>query len=210
MFTIACVLKSGGEYDQEWVRKLRDAVARNLTRPHRFVCLSDVEVPCERIPLQHNWDGWWSKIELFKPGVLTDNTLYLDLDTAIVDSIDDLTNLDFDFAMLRSFANPNQPASGVMWFRNVPTQVYTKFAKQPDAWIAHYYRHRIGAYCGDQAFISDTVGDKIAFLTDIYSGITSYKLHCKTKLLPGTSIVCFPGNPKPTELDDEWLLEAWR
>jgi len=58
MFTVICVLRSGGQYDAEWVRKLRDGVKRNLARPHRFVCLSDVDVPCERIPLQHDWPGW--------------------------------------------------------------------------------------------------------------------------------------------------------
>ena len=208
MFTVACVLKSGGIYDAEWVSKLQRAVARNLSRPHRFVCLSDVDVPCERIPLKHDWPGWWSKIELFS-GAVEGPFLYLDLDTAITGPLDGLSNLDSDFAMLRSFANPNMPASGVMWVRKVPTQIYTKFAKQPDAYIAHYQRMQNGAYLGDQAFIADTV-PKIDFLTDMFAGITSYKLHHKTKLLPGTSIVCFPGDPKPTEVDAEWLLEAWR
>ena len=69
MITILCVLKSGGVYDIEWVRKLRDGVSRNLSQEHRFVCLSDVPVPCRRIPIEHHWPGWWSKIEMFKPGL---------------------------------------------------------------------------------------------------------------------------------------------
>jgi hypothetical protein len=210
VFTVICVLKSGGMYDATWVRKLRDATARNLTIPHRFVCLSDVDVPCERIPLLHDWLGWWSKIELFRAGVITDKTLYLDLDTAITGSLDGIADIDSDFAMLRSFANKNQVASGLMWFRKVPTQVYDKFAKQPEAYIAHYERNSHGAYVGDQAFIGDVMQGKVDILTDLFAGITSYKLHHKTKLLPGTSIVCFPGDPKPTELKDEWLLEAWQ
>ena len=210
MFTVACVLKSGGIYDAEWVRKLRDAVARNLTRPHRFVCFSDVEVPCERIALQYDWSGWWSKIEMFKEGSLTGDTLYLDLDTAITGSLDGLTNLDSDFAMLQNFSSPEFVGSGVMWFRKVPTQVYTKFAKQSEAYIAHYARHRNGTYVGDQAFIADTVGlDKIDRLTGIFAGIRCYKYHCRTKLPPGTSIVCFQGDIKCPDVTDEWLLEAW-
>jgi hypothetical protein len=210
VFTVACVMKSGGIYTSEWVGKLQRAVSRNLTRPHRFVCFSDVEVPCERIALQHDWPGWWSKIEMFKSGALNEHTLYLDLDTAITGSLDGLTNLDSDFAMLQNLANPEYVGSGVMWFRKVPTQVYTRFAKQPDAYIAHYDRHRNGSYVGDQAFIADTVGlDKIDRLTDLFAGIKGYKYHCKTKLPPGTSIVCFSGDPKPTDVNDEWLLEAW-
>src|SRR6185369_16858814 len=104
MLTVACVLKSGGIYDATWVSRLRDGVARHLPVDHRFVCLSDIEVPCERIPLEHDWPGWWSKIELLKlPSVL-----FFDLDTAIVGSLDDIARhaLRTDFTMLRDFYAP--------------------------------------------------------------------------------------------------------
>lgn len=210
MFSIICVLKSGGIYDQTWVRKLRDAVARHTTIPYRFVCLSDVDVPCERIPLIHDWPGWYSKIELFRPGVITGPTLYMDLDTAITGSLDGLADIQSDFATIRSFADKRLLGTGLMWFGKVPHKIYEKFAKQPDAYIAHYDRNQSGAYLGDQGFINDVLDRKADILTDIFSGITSYKLHHKSKLLPGTSIVCFPGSPKPTEIKDEWLLEAWK
>ncbi len=45
-------------------------VQDNLKLHHRFVCLSDVDVPCERIFLKHGWPGWWSKVELFSEVVL--------------------------------------------------------------------------------------------------------------------------------------------
>ena len=69
MLTVASVFKSGGTYFPKYVRVLRDAVRRNLTIPHRFVCLTDVDVPCERIPLIHGWPSFYSKIELFRPGL---------------------------------------------------------------------------------------------------------------------------------------------
>ncbi len=211
MFSVICVLRSGGIYDASWVEKLKNGVARHLSRPHRFVCVSDVDVPCERIPLTVDWHTWYSKIFLFKPGVITGDTLYIDLDTAVTGSLDGLTNIDSDFAMIRSFADPKRLASGVMWFRKVPHEVYHKFAKQPEAWIAHHDRHRNGAYVGDQAFICDTLTpEKIGVLTDLFDGIKAYKYHCRKKLLPGTSLVAFPGEPKPTSLKDDWVLEAWQ
>ena len=90
---VACVLRSGGIYSPEWVRKLRDGVARQFTVPHRFVCLSDVDVSaiCERIPLVEDWPGWWSKIELFRSGLFDDTVLYFDLDTVPVGSLDAMT-----------------------------------------------------------------------------------------------------------------------
>tara|TARA_R110000868_G_scaffold19561_5_gene84215 strand:- start:1171 stop:1803 length:633 start_codon:yes stop_codon:yes gene_type:complete len=209
MLTVICVLKSGGIYDASWVEKLKNGVSRNLKRPHKFVCLSDAEVPCERIPLIHDWPGWWSKIELFRPGVITGDTLYLDLDTVVTGDIGDFAGVECDFAMLRSFNNPDFVGSGVMWFGKVPHKVYEKFAKQPDAYIAHYERNRDGTYVGDQAFISDTLGADIERLDGYFDGIRSYKVHCRKRLPEDAKIVCFHGKPRPTEIDTPWMEQHW-
>ncbi len=213
MRTIICVLKSGGIYDAEWVRKLRDGVARNLTGAHRFVCLSDVEVPCERIELEDDWPGWWAKVAMFKAGVIEDRTVYLDLDTAIVGPIDDLFHIPAPFAMLENMSNPGMVGSGVMWFNGkAPYGVYEKFVRQPEAYIAHYERNaqtENGSYLGDQALIWDTLGRDVPYIQDYFPGIHSYKRTCRKGLPPDARIVVFPGSPKPTELTDPWLLEAW-
>lgn len=213
MRTVICVLKSGGIYTPEWVAKLQAGVSRNLTGPHRFVCLSDVEVPCERIPLENDWPGWWSKIELFRVGVITERTVYLDLDTVITGPIDDLFHIPSAFAMLENFSNPGMVGSGVMWFNGkAPPNLYEKFARQPDAYIAHYQRNagkENGSYLGDQAYIWDTIGRDVPRIQDFFPGIHSYKRTCRSGLPKDARIVVFPGNPKPTELNDPWLLEAW-
>lgn len=211
MRTVLAVLKSGGIYDAEWVRRLRDGVARNLGK-HIFVCLSDVPVPCVWIPLLHDWPGWWSKIELFQPGFIKSETIYLDLDTVITGPLDDLFKLPSDFAMLENMSNPEMVGSGVMWFRDqAPVGVYEKFVKQPQAWIAHHERNAHHSYLGDQAFIMDALGDQnIARIQDGFPGIHSYKRTCRAGLPKDARIVVFPGSPKPTELTDDWLVEAWR
>ena len=211
MLNVICVLRSGGNYDAEWVRKLRDGVARNLTRKHKFVCLSDVDVPCERIPLKHDWTGWWSKIEMFRKGVIEGETLYFDLDTVITGPIEILRN-SLDFAMLQSFWIADMVGSGVMYFSgdNVPHHIYDKFAKQPRAWIAHHERNASGTYVGDQAFIADCFGqENIARVNDYLPGIKSYKFHCQKALPKDASIVCFHGNPRPTEVQTAWMAEHW-
>lgn len=214
MLTVMCVLRSGGgTYDVSWVRKLRDGVARNLTIPHRFVCLSDVDVPCETIKLQHNWPGWWSKVEIFREGVITGPTLYLDLDTVIVGNIDRIMDCKQSFAMLKSFSADNMVGSGVMWFRDaasVPHKVYEKFARMPDCYMEHHLRHEDAAtaYIGDQAFIFDTLAGNVETLD--FKGICSYKRHCR-KLLPAdSSIVAFHGRPRPSEVSDSWVKEHWK
>lgn len=212
MLTILCVLKSGGGYDAEWVRKLRDGVARNLSIPYQFRCLSDVEVPCERIPLEHDWPGWWSKLEMFRPGVITGPTLYLDLDTVICGPLDGATKISYPFAALRNFHQPDFIGSGVMWFRDaesVPHKVYSKFCKQPGAYMAHHERVKAGSHLGDQAFIWDTLSGQIPFLTDELPGIKSFKYHCRSWLPEDTSIVCFHGAPKLTQVKAPWIEQHW-
>ena len=211
MTNVICVLKTGGTYTVEWVRKLRDAVARNTTKKHTFVCLSDVETPCNRISLKHNWAGWWSKIELFDRFIFNGPALYLDLDTVIVGNIDHLLDLDYDFAMLENFNQPGYVGSGVMWFRNettVPHKVYEKFLKQPQAYMAHHERVRKGSHVGDQAFIADTIGlDNIPRLKGM--GLKSFKRQCLTYLPPDARVVCFHGPPRLGEVKNDWIDKNW-
>ena len=94
MLNVVCVLRQGGKvgYDASWVDKLKSAVNRHLTIPHRFICLSDCEVNCERIPLIDIGTGFWSKLELFRPGLFTSPVLYIDLDTVICKNIDEIVD----------------------------------------------------------------------------------------------------------------------
>jgi len=201
---ILCVLKSGGVYDASWVEKLKRGVERNITVPYTFNCLSDVEVE-DRIPLKHDWPGWWSKIELFN--VITGPTLYLDLDTVITSNIDEFTDLPYDFAMLENFNEPETVGSGVMWFRKPLTAVYDRFVQDPDRIIEHYERVKIGSYRGDQAFIFDTLDREVDKLKS--PALRSYKRHCRGGLPEGTAIVCFHGRPRPTEINPDWMQKHW-
>lgn len=203
---VICVLKSGGIYDREWVRKLKNGVAKNLSKAHTFTCLTDVEVDCKRIPLEHGWEGWWSKIELFKPGTIDGPTLYLDLDTIITGSLDEFTDLPYDFAMLENFNSPDMVGSGMMWFKEkAPSVVYERFIQGPERIIQHYKNAKLGSYMGDQAYIWDCMDrevDKIAS-----PRLKSYKKHCRNGLPEGTSVVCFHGRPRPTEINPDWMRE---
>jgi hypothetical protein len=208
MTTILCVLRSGGIYDASWVAKLKRGVERNLTVPHRFVCLSDTDVDCERIRLRHDWPGWWAKIAMFEPGVIRDPTLYLDLDTIITGNMDSFTDLPHEFAMLENFNDNEFVGSGVMWFKEkAPEIVYETFAKSPQRIMDYYAAHKHGSYMGDQAFIWDTLERKVDTIKS--TALRSYKRHCRNGLPQGTAIVCFHGRPRPIEINPKWLEETW-
>lgn len=208
MITILSVLKSGGVYDASWVDKLKRGVGRNLPVPHRFACLSDVEVDCERIPLKHDWPGWWSKIECFRPGVIEGPTLYLDLDTIITGSLEPFIDLPYEFAMLENFNDKSFVGSGVMWFKEkAPLGIYERFCQDPQRIMDHYRNVKNGSYMGDQAFLFDTLERKVDTLSS--PALRSYKKHCRNGLPKDTSIVCFHGRPRPTEINPTWLEKNW-
>lgn len=207
MLTVMCVLKNGALYNAEWVEKLMRGVKRNLSIPHRFSCLSDVPVPCHRIPMKHDWPGWWGKIELFRKGVVRTPCLYLDLDTVITGSIDELADMGNDFLMLHNFHNPFVVASGVMWFGRVPHEVYDKFVQKPWDWMEYYQQFTKGNHVGDQAFIADTLHKKVGFIES--PRIKSYKKHCREALPEDAALVCFHGLPRPPEIKSDWMREFW-
>ena len=123
--TVACVLRSGGDFDAEYVSKLQAGVARNLTLRHTFLCLSDCEVPCARMPLETDWPGWWAKIELFR---LVGTVLYFDLDTVITGNLDEIASYPHTFTMLNDVGRYTRPMSGVMAWDGDYLQLYRDFS----------------------------------------------------------------------------------
>lgn len=192
MLTVACVLKSGGIYDASWVARLQAGVTRHLRVPHRFVCLSDVAVPCERIALEHDWPGWWAKIELFKlPGPV----LFYDLDTAIVGDQCDIAEQaeEWEFTLLRDFYRLGDGlGSGVMSWNVNLSRLHQTFEEDPARWM-----QKIGGR-GDQSYLEENVNHRgVARWQDrLPDQIVSYKVHCRAGIPPGARVVCLHGRPK--------------
>ena len=164
MINVACVLRAGGKvgYDATWVEKLQRAVERNLSYPHRFVCLSDCAVPCERIELEDVGKGFWSKIQLFKPNLFTGPVLYLDLDTVICSSIDAIVDCIKDQSFVMWYEADKQiHSSAFMWWQGDHSHLWNLYQQSPQHW-ANTYRHP--PLYGDQALISEHV--KHTLLTD--------------------------------------------
>lgn len=201
MLTVACVLRSGGEYQPHHVAALQAGVARHLSLPHRFVCLSDVDVPCERIPLRNNWPGWWSKIEMFRPGLFWSDVLYFDLDTLIVGSIDQIA-LGHRFTVLRNFwskkySEPQRIGSGVMAWNVDLGGLYCAFAADADN---HIRRYQTRAKWGDQGFIKDHCSIPMDRWQDKHPGkVVSFKQHIvKLGHVPvDAAVIAFHGKPRP-------------
>lgn len=214
MITVACVLKSGGIYDADWVAKLQRGVARHLTTQHRFICLTDVEgVPCECIPLTENWPGWWAKIELFRPGLFDGPTLYLDLDSVVVGSLDAIATYPHHFTMCHDFYRPHLMCSTAMAWSGDHSYLYRTFARDPERLMHFYDNVRPGNRIGDQAFLEDNLDpSEVDTFRDLFGerSIASYKVHKCQDLPPAdAAVVSFHGIPKPSDIYSGWVLKAW-
>jgi len=162
VINVVCVLRQGGKvnYDAEWVAKLQRAVARNLTVPHRFVCLSDCEVACERIPLDETGTGFWAKLQLFKPGVFSEPVLYLDLDTVICSNIDEIVAACQSKTFVMWYeADKHIHSSAMMWWQGDHSHLWEIYQSRPlDHWKSLY--GQVPLY-GDQALISQHVDHEL-------------------------------------------------
>lgn len=220
--TVAIVLQQKGvfyngrrrvEYDVGDVRWLAKMIQAHTSPGTRLACLSDVAIDApgvDHIPLVHGWPGWWSKMELFRPNLFTGPVLYIDLDTVIINNIDNFVSLPQDgaFYMLRNFTHgridKQACGSGVMAWSGDYSHLYREFLRDPDK---HMTEYRTPLRWGDQGFIGEHQRSK-KFLQDAYPGeIISYKvdyLHGKESI-DGVKIVCFHGRPKPKAIQQPWV-----
>lgn len=209
--TVACVLRSGGTYDGEWVRRLKNGVERNLTLPHRFVCLTDMDVPCERAPITRPWRGWWSKLGMFE--VFRGPTLYFDLDTVIVGSLDAIAAYPHEFTMAHEYYRPAMKCSTAMAWNGDYSFIAEAFAESPNG-IALKYDKQLRPRIGDQAFIEDQMlGRNVDTFRDLFGerSVASYKVHdCENAPPTDAAVVAFHGRPKPSEIRKGWVPKLWR
>jgi hypothetical protein len=167
MIKIVCVLKTEGSkiYNPEWVYKLENTLKRNISIPFEFVCLSDIPLRCNYVLLDSGMSGWWNKLQLFKPGLFTDETLYFDLDIIISKSLDrfieNLRSMPFTFLMA------NEPPMGIynssiMYWKDDQSHLYKQYISNPEV---HHEKYRSKYFLGDQAFIQEHQPN-IGFLND--------------------------------------------
>ena len=215
--TVICVLKSGGDFDVGYVQKLRNMVERNTTIPYKFLCLTDFDIPaevCDSVKLERNYTGWWSKIELFRKGVIeTKRAVYFDLDTVIVGNIDDVLDLKTDFGALQPWNEKNRSmgmcASGMMsWscngsgdFSFIYNEFEIKKSKDFPSGDQHYINYSLKKH-----------GTQFEPLQNLVKGIYSYKRNIRGGRLPkDAKIICFHGKPRPNKLMDiSWVKNNWK
>lgn len=215
MTILACVLRSGGDFDVSHVDLMRKYHATYLPETD-FVCVSDMNGAADK-ELIHNWPGWWSKIELFRPGLFPvgEQVIYVDLDTVFLGCPDKLLAYEGSFALLRDFYTTRELGlygSGVMAWNTGNRRLqsmYETFVQQDEKIMSACRRG------GDQMFINRHYPGA-DYIQDVAPDeVVSFKpINARTwrREHPGaeTKILCFHGNPRPWEASKEvpWVKEA--
>lgn len=203
MLTVCCV-RTGTRYGAEYVERLRNMIARHLSMPYRFVCLTDQPEELEGVEnLPATLPGWWAKMELF---ALPGKRLYFDLDTVIVGDLTPLAALDVPFGICDNFTRavmPDYPCkygSCVMVMGNgFGRPVYDAFMANP----------QMGPY-GDQKAIEELCPDA-AILQDLLPAGYLVGRRAFTDSKPaGAAVMIFAGKHKPHNTPHRWLRDAWR
>lgn len=206
---------TGGKYPIEYVHKLQNAVARNLSKDHRFVCIAEKDIPgVETITHMCRWPGWWNKLNIF---ALSGPVLWLDLDVVITGPLDPLCHTDRQIRVARNWAQSGHggcQSSVMFWNGDLHDLITKRF---------HVARHatperfpwpplnRDSTLWGDQEYLTslrDLGWLKVDYFDDAL--VKSYKYHCRDRVPQGCSVVCFHGKPDPHEVSDEWVKTAWK
>ena len=133
-------MKWGNKYPADYVNTLYSMVNRNMSRPFRFICLTDdpsgIEAPAETFPIPElsiNLEGperGWKKLSVFSKELynLSGRVLCLDLDLIITGPLDDLFDHPGDVLIIRD------------WL------------KKDGTGNSSVYRFNVGAHSGDDIF----------------------------------------------------------
>jgi hypothetical protein len=216
--TVACVLRTGNRvvdkvpYGVEHVTKLRNGVRANLRQPHRFVCLTDMvdEVEAagvDALRLPTDWHGWWSKINLFAPDLLTGSVLYLDLDSLVTGPLDPLFRQSEGITMVADFTRPEMMNSSAMAWIGDYSAIWHKFGHGFES-ISRQYDRIAGPRIGDQGFIHDTLrGGVIDTFESTH--VVSFKRSSRSCTPVDARVISFHGSPKLDSPDAGWAYDAW-
>jgi len=209
--TFACVYRTGGDYSADYVRRLRAGIAEHFKAPFRFVCLTNADLNLagvETVKLKHNWRGWWSKIELFRPELFVDPVVYLDLDTMIVRDVTDIFGAGYGFAACADwkFVDQNGPVLNSCVMCWDPVFDFSHIYKNFEVSCTPRYEQNWQRW-GDQGYIQDQVGESFVKLQDMWPDrFVHYKndVRPKGRVPDGASVVCFSGRPRPHQIN--WSL----
>jgi len=207
----------GTKYPFSHVEKLRAGVARHLKQPHRFVCVTNNDIPGDRIPIEDVGllafrDGCYARLRQFDPawqerhGI--ERLVCLDLDVVVTGELDPLFDWPDPFMILHGGHYNPCPFNGsvMMVARGARSEIWTTF----DLDLAEKIATADGQWRGtDQTWIAHCAPDAPGWTH--WDGIYALRKPGWTgndQDLPADArLVAFPGAKDPSRLDGLWWVK---
>lgn len=235
MIHIVC-LKWGKKYGPEYVNRLYFGLRRNSNIPFRFHCFTDDssnivdDVIIHDLPFKDQLDGWWNKVYLFSTDIpipIGEKIFFVDLDTLITNTLDDLLNhdpkkitvlKDFYTGLARTVIGDDNIGSGLMsWYHGQYQYIWDNFIHDTATAIKSVEPH------GDQRWIQQQVADRIYWQEAFPGRVVSFKVHCRDGKPPAAAIICYHGSPSIPESATQsskvwkwtlnpqpWVFDYWK
>ena len=197
--TIVLVLRSGGDFairDVELIARHIQGKWQSPIKP-RIICLWDKASQhydlgnFELLPLSNTYPGTWSRIQLYSPEMDQYRPfLYVDLDTAVVNSLEQVFASITDpslFITLEDFWQKGSLATGLVWF----PKNCEKTKKVWESWKMPVGR-RMDTYIRS-VISADTYWQK---LTNSIYDFKPRRGGLLQKVPEGASLICFHGKPR--------------
>lgn len=196
---ILLVLRSGGDFSMQDVQLIARHINGKWTsapKP-RIICMWDKASThyeldgFEVMPLQTTLTGTWSRMLLYSPEMEQYRPfLYIDLDTAIISSVENIIKVIPDktkFITLQDFWQKGQLATGLVWFPSKSERikkVWDSFKGVTGSRMDVYLRKVINADYFWQD-LTDTIYDFKPRSRELLSSIPN-----------GANLICFHGKPR--------------
>lgn len=209
---VVCV-KWGSKYGPDYVNKLYHGVRKHLTETDfDFTCFTEdgkgLEEGIGVVPLAENWSNWWGKATLFSDHGLEGRLLYIDLDTVITGSLNELARYQGTFAVMSTSdiycetSKDGVNSSIIAWHSSFGSSIYNS--------LKRYYKHILKFICRFDHWIEMMVSDP-DYVQAFYPGqFLDYCTYCKESLPENCRMICFPRDPKPHECSEPWILSNWQ
>lgn len=213
--TIVLVLRSGGDFafrDVGLIVRHINGKWKSRIKP-RIICLWDKATDKYELdgfevhPLTNNYPGTWSRMMLYSPEMEQYRPyLYIDLDTAIIQSIENIFDLIKDttqFIVLQDFWQTGKLATPLVWF---PANC-DKIKRVWEVWLKNP---------NYSSFRMDTFLRTVISADNYWQGLTNTIYDFKPKdgkllmVLPqDANLVCFHGKPRIFKIVEGSLSIDW-
>jgi len=199
--TVVLVLKEGKDFgfrDVKLIVRHIHGKWKSSTKP-RIICFWDKAEEyydlgnVELFPLTNPWPRTWARMVLYGPDAEQFRPfLYVDLDTAIIQSLENIFELVKDpsmFITLEDFYQKDKLATALVWF----PAASEKISRVWEAWRNTRPKGSRMDYFLRKVLVPD------AFWQDLTNTIHDFKPHKLPKLMEvpkGTDLICFHGKPR--------------